>query len=78
MTDTQKMSPVEFLAHVLTPEKQTAHICWQCKYFKWVLKGSGFPPADIIGWCKKIHWPHYWSISDMDVVKKCYAFEAIK
>jgi hypothetical protein len=42
-----------------------------------VLKGSGFPPADIIGWCKKIHWPHYWSISEMDVIKKCYAFEVL-
>ncbi len=75
MVDTTKMTPVEFLAHVLTPEKKTDHICWQCKYLKWVLKGSGFPPADIIGWCKKIHWPHYWCIHENDVIKKCYAFE---
>jgi hypothetical protein len=74
----EKRSPAEFLAHVLTPEKKTDHICWKCTGLKWVLKGSGFPPADIIGWCKKIHWPHYWSISEMDVVKKCYAFEQIK
>lgn len=71
-----KMTPTEFLAHVLTPEKQTEHICWQCKYFKWVLKGSKFPPADIIGWCKKIHWPHYWCVPELDVITKCYAFEA--
>jgi hypothetical protein len=77
MSDQQKRSPAEFLAHVLTPEKKTDHICWKCKYLKWVLKGSGFPPADIIGWCKKIHWPHYWSISEMDVIKKCYEFEQI-
>jgi hypothetical protein len=74
----KKRTPAEFLAHVLTPEKQTDHMCWKCKYFKWVLKGSGFPPADIIGWCKQIHWPHYWSISEMDVIKKCYAFEQIQ
>jgi hypothetical protein len=73
----KKRTPAEFLAHVLTPEKQTDHACWKCQDFKWVLKGSGFPPADIIGWCKKIHWPHYWSISEMDVVKKCYAFEQL-
>jgi hypothetical protein len=64
------------LAHVLTPEKQTDHICWKCKHLKWVLKDSKFPPADLIGWCKKIHWPHYWCIPDMDVITKCYAFEA--
>jgi hypothetical protein len=43
-----------------------------------VLKGSKFPPADIIGWCMKIHWPHYWCVADFNVVKKCYAFEARK
>jgi hypothetical protein len=78
MADEKKRTPAEFLAHVLTPEKKTDHICWKCKYLKWVLKGSGFPPADVIGWCKKIHWPHYWSISEMDVIKKCYAFEQIQ
>ena len=75
MTGEKKRTPAEFLAHVFTPEKKTDHICWQCKYLKWVLKGSGFPPADIIGWCKKIHWPHFWCIPEMEVVKKCYAFE---
>jgi hypothetical protein len=40
-----------------------------------VLKDSKFPPADIIGWCKKIHWPHYWCVPEMDVITKCYAFE---
>ena len=78
MSADTKLSPVEFLAHVLTPEKATDHICWKCKYLKWVLKDSKFPPADIIGWCKKIHWPHYWCIPEMDVIKKCYAFEKIK
>lgn len=73
----EKLSPEDYLAHILTPEFKTDHICWKCKYLKWVLKGSGFPPADVIGWCKKIHWPHYWSISEMDVIKKCYAFEPI-
>jgi len=72
-----KLTPVEYLAHLMTPEKKSDHICWQCKHFKWVQKGSGFPPKDIIGWCKKIHWPHYWSISDMDVIKKCYASEPL-
>ncbi|MBI4643193.1 MAG: hypothetical protein HY790_08825 [Deltaproteobacteria bacterium] len=76
MIEAKKLNPVDFLAKVLEAEKHTDHICWKCKYLKWVLKGSGFPPADIIGWCKKIHWPHYWSISEMDVIKKCYAFEA--
>jgi hypothetical protein len=78
MPEEKKRTPAEFLAHVLTPEKKSDHICWKCKHLKWVLKGSGFPPADIIGWCKAIHWPHYWSISDMDVIKKCYAFEQIQ
>ena len=78
MLEAKKLNPVDFLAKVLEAEKHTDHICWKCKGLKWVLKGSGFPPADIIGWCKKIHWPHYWSISEMDVVKKCYAFEALK
>ena len=72
-----KRSPAEFLAHVLTPEKKTDHICWKCKYLKWVLKDSGFPPADIIGWCKKIHWPHYWCIPEVETIKKCYAFEQL-
>jgi len=39
-----------------------------------VLKGSSFPPADIIGWCMKIYWPDYWCVADFNVVKKCYAF----
>jgi len=47
------LSPEEFLDTVLIPEKQSDHICWQCRSLKPVLKGSKFPPADIIGWCKK-------------------------
>ncbi|HZD00668.1 MAG TPA: hypothetical protein VFA46_10910 [Actinomycetes bacterium] len=66
----------EFLAEILTPEKEgTGHICWQCQHFKPVLKGSRFPPADLIGYCKAIHWPDYWCVSETQVVKSCYAFE---
>jgi hypothetical protein len=43
-----------------------------------VIEDSSFPPADIIGWCKKIHFPHYWCVADFNVVKKCYAFESKK
>jgi hypothetical protein len=53
-------------------------MCWDCRNLKPVLKGSRFPPADIIGWCMKIHWPHYWCVADFNVVKKCYAFDAKK
>jgi hypothetical protein len=71
-----KITPEEFLAKIIQPEKKTDHICWQCKYLKPVIKGSGAPPADIIGWCTKIHWPFYWCVTDFNVVKKCYAFES--
>mgnify|MGYP001627208839 FL=1 len=70
------LSPQEFLAKVLEPAKKTDHICWSCKYLKPVLKDSNFPPADLIGYCKKIHWPFYWCISEYDVIKRCYAYEA--
>lgn len=70
------LTPEEYLATILVPEKHTAHACWQCKNLKPVLKGSSFPPADIIGWCKKIHWPFYWCIPEFEVIKKCYAFES--
>ncbi len=74
---TAKLSPVEFLAHVLTPEKQTDHVCWKCKYLKWVLKDSKFPPADIIGWCKKNPLaPLLGDIPDTDVITKCYALKS--
>jgi hypothetical protein len=72
----RNLTPEEFLAKVLEPEKQTDHICWKCKHLKPVLKGSVLPPADLIGWCKKIHWPFYWCISEYDVIKGCYAYEA--
>jgi len=73
-----KLTPEQFLATVLVAEKtrETGHICWDCKHFKPVLKGSKFPPADLIGWCAKIHWPFTWSVTEANVVKKCYAFEA--
>lgn len=70
------LSPVKFLEQILEPEKKTDHICWNCKYFKWVLKGSKFPPADIIGWCKKIHWPYYWVVPEKYVIKECYCYES--
>ncbi len=69
------LTPEEFLEEIMIPEKSSDHICWGCTGLKPVLKGSKFPPADIIGWCKKIHWPHYWCVADFNVVKKCYAFE---
>ncbi len=71
-----KLTPEQFLDTVLVPEKSSNHICWQCKHLKMVLKGSSFPPADLIGWCTKIHWPFYWCVTETNVVKKCYAFEA--
>ncbi|MGD8254430.1 MAG: hypothetical protein PVI73_12965 [Syntrophobacterales bacterium] len=73
-----ELTPEEFLDTILIPEKQSDHICWNCRGLKPVLKGSKFPPADIIGWCMKIHWPHYWCVADFNVVKKCYAFEERK
>lgn len=71
-----KLSPVEFLAKIMEPAKQSDHICWSCKYLKPVLKDSNFPPADLIGYCKKLHWPHFWCVSEYEVIKRCYAHEA--
>ncbi len=73
----KELTPEQFLATVLVPEhtRDTGHMCWDCKHFKPVLKGSKFPPGDTIGWCTMIHWPFYWCITDFNVVKKCYAFE---
>jgi hypothetical protein len=71
----KKLSPEEFLAKILEPEKETDHICWTCKHFKWVIKDSRLPPADIIGWCKKLHWPFYWCISEEEVIVECYGYE---
>ncbi len=72
-----KLTPEQFLAEVLTPQfsRETGHICWDCKHFKPVIKGSKFPPADTIGWCTQIHWPFYWCVTDFNVVKKCYVHE---
>jgi hypothetical protein len=71
-----EVTPEAFLAQIIEPEKgRTAHICWDCKHFKPVLKGSKFPPQDIIGWCKAIHWPDFWTIAENTVVKSCYKFE---
>jgi hypothetical protein len=72
----RNLTPEEFLAKILEPAKQTDHICWKCKHLKPVLKDSAYPPADLIGYCKKIHWPFFWCVSEYDVVKKCYAYEA--
>jgi hypothetical protein len=73
--DPTGLSPREFLDKVLEPEKESDHICWNCEFLKPVIKGSKFPPADIIGWCMKVHWPYYWCVADFNVVKKCYAFK---
>lgn len=74
--ETEAQTAEAFLAEILEPEKEkTDHICWGCKHFKPVLQGSKFPPQDLIGWCKGIHWPDYWCISETQVVKSCYAFE---
>ena len=74
--DPKTLTPEQYLATILVPEKSrdTGHLCWDCKHFKPVLKGSKFPPADTIGWCTMIHWPFYWCVTDFNVVKKCYAF----
>ncbi len=73
----KELTPDQFLAQVLTPEytRETGHMCWDCKHFKPVIKGSKFPPGDTIGWCTQIHWPFNWCVTDFNVVKKCYAFE---
>jgi len=75
--DPKELTPDEFLAEILTPEytRETGHVCWDCKHFKPVLKGSEFPPADVIGWCTQIHWPFFWCVADFNVIKECYAFE---
>lgn len=72
-----KLTPEQFMASLIAPEysRETGHICWDCKHFKPVQKGSKFPPADTIGWCTQIHWPFYWCVTDFNVVKKCYAHE---
>ncbi len=73
----KELTPEQFLATVLVPQfsRDSGHMCWDCKHFKPVLKGSKFPPADTIGWCTMIHWPFTWCVTDFNVVKKCYAFE---
>lgn len=73
-----KPTASEFLEKVLEPEKESDHLCWKCQHFKWVIKESKLPPADIIGWCKKIHWPFYWCVSEDDVITECYAYEPKK
>ena len=77
MAEAKQLTPGEFLATVLVPQygRETGHVCWDCKHFKPVLKGSKFPPSDTIGWCTMIHWPFYWCVTDFNVVKKCYAFD---
>jgi len=75
MIEAKGLSPRQFLDKVLEPEKESDHICWNCEFLKPVIKGSSFPPADIIGWCMKIHWPYYWCVADFNVVTKCYAFK---
>ncbi len=77
MAEAKQLTPGEFLATVLVPQysRDSGHICWDCKHFKPVLKGSKFPPTDTVGWCTMIHWPFYWCVTDFNVVKKCYAFE---
>uniref|UniRef100_A0A7J2TGX3 Uncharacterized protein n=1 Tax=Archaeoglobus fulgidus TaxID=2234 RepID=A0A7J2TGX3_ARCFL len=73
----QKLTPEQFRLKILEPAKKTDHICWTCKYLKPVIKDSKLPPADIIGWCKKLHWPFYWCIPENLVVKKCIGYERI-
>jgi hypothetical protein len=77
MAETKELTPDQFLATVLVPQfsRDTGHMCWDCKHFRPVLKGSKFPPADTIGWCTMIHWPFYWCLTDFNVVKKCYVFD---
>jgi hypothetical protein len=77
MAEAKQLTPSEFVATVLVPQfsRDTGHICWDCKHFKPVLKGSKFPPSDTIGWCTQIHWPFFWCVTDFNVVKKCYTFE---
>ena len=45
MIEAKKLNPVDFLAKVLEAEKHTDHICWKCKYLKWVLEGLRFSPG---------------------------------
>jgi hypothetical protein len=77
MAERKTLTPDQFLAEILTPEftRETGHLCWDCKHFKPVIKGSKFPPKDTIGWCTQIHWPFFWCVTDFNTVKKCYAHE---
>jgi hypothetical protein len=75
---TSEMTTDEFKLMVLEPEKDSDHICWNCRHFKPVIKNSELPPADIIGWCKKIHWPFFWCVPEHRIVKKCYVYDPIK
>lgn len=65
---------------VWTPEqgefvKQFPHICKDCKWMKPIIPDTKFPPADLIGYCKIIHWPFYWCVSKYTIVKSCRWFE---
>lgn len=66
----------EVREYVIEYEKAgTEHVCWDCKHLKPVTKGSELPPDDLIGWCKKVHWPFFWCVSEDDIITECYAFE---
>jgi len=65
---------------ILTPEQvefieQFPHLCKDCKWLKPIIPGTVFPPADLVGYCKIIHWPFYWCVSKYTIVKKCRWFE---
>lgn len=51
------------------------HVCKTCMHFKPIIPDTFLPPEDLIGYCKKIHWPFFWCISKDDVITECYAYE---
>src|SRR3972149_2589127 len=72
----KELTPDQFLAQVLPPQytRETGHMCWDCKHFKPVIKGSKFPPGDTIGWGAQIHLPLHRCAPGVTAAQKSYAF----
>jgi len=50
-------------------------VCEQCKHLKKVIPGTVLPPEDLVGYCKKIHWPFFWCVSKDVAIPECVFFE---
>lgn len=53
----------------------TQHVCVDCKHFKKIIPGTILPPEDLIGYCKRIHWPFFWCVSKDVAIPECAFFE---